>query len=379
MKRKGRKRDILEMALKTSDIRNQKKCRKSLLSEFNKKSAIFTSSAPPPYAACAILTSPAQNPAPAILISSAPDVATATLTSSEPNAASAILTSSTIDAASAILTTYTNDVASAVFTSPATDAASATLTSSAPDAASAILKSPATDAASAVLTSLATDAASATLIVSTPNAVSAVLTSPTTDAASAIVTSFASNAASPVLTSPATDAASAIFTRSVPTLDATSAACWNSTPPVTETNFSGISLQDVPSTSFATELNNNVSPIMELSNEVSSIPNSAQNFVQSYVSQQPLDVLPGTSLGTDANNKSSSFRITRPAKKHSYLDYMSDDEIALLNSFGDAGSSDEWEPEKNGKKRKQMTINVEEEFIGNNATKKVPKNKRKEH
>ncbi|CAG5041865.1 unnamed protein product [Parnassius apollo] len=240
------------------------------LQHSNRKSAILTSFAPPPNATCAILTSPAQNPAPAILISSAPDAATAILTSSAPNAASAIFTSPTIDAASAILTSYTNDAASAVLTSPATDAASATLTGS-------------------VL-----------------NAVSAVLTSPTTDAASAILTSSASDAASTVLTSPATDAASAIFTRSVP--DATFAACWNSTPLVT--------------------------------------------------------------------NK--FLRITRPAKKHSYLGYMSDDEIALLNSFGDAGSSDEWKPERNGKKRKQMTINVEEEFIGNNATKQVPKNKRKQ-
>lgn len=36
MERKDRKRDILEMALKTSGIRNQKKCRKSLLFEFDK-------------------------------------------------------------------------------------------------------------------------------------------------------------------------------------------------------------------------------------------------------------------------------------------------------------------------------------------------------
>ncbi|CAK1592734.1 unnamed protein product [Parnassius mnemosyne] len=353
MERKGRKRDILEMALKTSGIRNQKKCRKSLLSEFNKKSAILTSSAPPPNAVCAILTNPTPDPAPAILISSTPDAATAILTSSAPNAAPAIFTSPTIDAASAILTSFTNDAASAVLTSPATEAASATLTGSALNAVSAVLTSPTTDAASAILTSSAPDAASAVLM------------------------SSASDAASTVLTSPATDAASAIFTRSVP--DATSAACWNSTPPGTETNLSGISLRDIPSTSFVTELNNNVSPTMELSNEISSIPNSAPNFVRSYVSQQPLDVLPGTSLRTGANNnKSSSFRITRPAKKQSYLDYMSDDEIALLNSFGDAGSSDEWEPERNEKKRKQMTINVEEEFVGNKATKKVPKNKRKQ-
>ncbi|CAH0718937.1 unnamed protein product, partial [Brenthis ino] len=327
------------MALKTSDIRNQKKCRSRLLSEFDKMGLVADS-------------------APAILTSSVPHAASAILTISAPDAASAILTSSAPDAASAILTSSAPDAASAILTSSAPDAAPAILTSSVPHAASAIYTSSAPDAASATLTSFAPDAESAILTSFAPDAASAIIISSVMDAASTFLTSFAPDAASCIRTRPALDVASAILTSSAP--DAASTAC-NSTPPVSESNLLGISLRDVPSISFATSLNSNDSPTTKLSSEILNIANSESNVIRSNVSKQLLKVLPGTSSGTNANNtQASTFRITRPRKKDSYLDYMSDDELALLNAFGDAGSSDEWEPEGNGKKRKKMTLEKEE-------------------
>lgn len=94
MQRKDRKRDILEMALKTSGIRNQKKCCKSLLFEFDKvsvqESATLTSPIPPPNATSAVYLNP--NPLTTCAIHTSPGLGVST-------------TSSTLDAVSV---TYLN-------------------------------------------------------------------------------------------------------------------------------------------------------------------------------------------------------------------------------------------------------------------------------
>lgn len=56
---------------------------------------------------------------------------------------------------------------------------------------------------------------------------------------------------------------------------------------------------------------------------------------------------------------------------------MSDDEVALLNAFGDVGSSDQWEPEVSGKKKKKLSVDPEEETVGDRKGKKKKVNKRR--
>lgn len=71
-------------------------------------------------------------------------------------------------------------------------------------------------------------------------------------------------------------------------------------------------------------------------------------------------------------------RTAHRAKKSAYLDYMSEDEVAWLNAFGDVGNSDEWEPEVSGKKKKKLSVDPEEETVGDRKEKKKKVNKRRD-